>query len=93
MKIKCKDNYMKLKELLERFKGKKNSNYQPDINKLTPRAERMRQEVKRGSASKYKCKKCGSRKNMEWAHIGPHKMIPLCKSCHSKLDKKQENFK
>lgn len=48
--------------------------------------------VRRQMGSPYKCQRCGSAKNMEWANIsGDYKRdvkdwAALCKSCHNKYD-------
>lgn len=78
---------MKLHELLERFEGKKNSNWRGDAAK--PRAKHLR----KGPATK--CVKCGSTQNVEWAETPPgsNRFRQLCRSCHSKYDHKGDNFK
>jgi len=81
---------MKLHELIERFEGKKNSNYKGP-GKRNVRAEHLAAEKNKKSS----CEKCGSRNNLELAETPPgsKKFKTLCKSCHSEYDKKQNNFK
>lgn len=76
---------MKLHKLLERFEGKKNSNWKGDGVK-----ERAK-HIRKGKATK--CSKCGSTENVEWAQMNGGGWKQLCRSCHSKYDKKQNNFK
>ena len=76
---------MKLHELIERFEGNKNSNWKGD--NVKERAKHLR----KGKATK--CSKCGSTENVEWAQMNDNGWKQLCKSCHSKFDKKQNNFK
>lgn len=78
---------MKLHTLIERFEGSKNSNWKGDKVKI--RAKHLR----KGPATK--CSKCGSTQNVEWAEVpvGSGKYRQLCKSCHSRYDHKENNFK
>lgn len=80
---------MKLHKLLERFEGSKNSNWKGDSVK--ERGKHLRQETRRGKATK--CSKCGSTKDVEWAQMNGGGWKQLCKSCHSKYDRKDKNFK
>jgi transposase-like protein len=80
----CKDKGMKLHDLIERFEGKDNSNWKGDAAKS--RAKHLR----KGPATK--CSVCGSTKNVEWNTIADGRMRQYCKSCHSKYDKKGDNF-
>lgn len=80
---------MKLKELIERYEGKKNSNYKgPGKRKV--RAEHLAAEKNKKSM----CEKCGSTEYLEMAETPPgsKNFKTLCKSCHSKYDEKHKNI-
>lgn len=93
---------MEFKLLLERKFGKKNSNWKGKL--AGKRAKHHREGSAEHKSCKGKeylgkdfvkedCKKTGKLAFMEWAEIhGTKKLVPMCKSCHSKYDKKYKNF-
>jgi len=71
--------------------GKNNSNWKGD--KAKKRAKHYRVEVKNGAAKK--CSVCGTTdpdKTYEWAQLNGGGWKRMCRSCHSRYDKKQNNF-
>ena len=78
---------MKFIDILEDCKGKNNNNWKGK------NAKERAKHLRRGKAKK--CSKCGSTRFVEWAESPPgsDKYRALCKSCHSKYDEKEKNFK
>jgi phage pi2 protein 07 len=83
---------MKMKEILENLSKEKNSNWVG--SNVKERGKHYRQESKKGPASKYSCKEsgCENGKHMEWAQLKGSGWRAMCKSCHSKYDKKSDNI-
>ena len=72
-----------------KYFGKNNSNWKGD--NISMRAKHYRLEAKKGKASDHLCVHCKKCRASDWAETGKG-YIPLCRSCHNKLDDKIKNI-